>query len=103
MAIYEITSEKFEEFNPRRERNASMLMTEKSWFRDTAGNVIGVAFVDRVDKDWNWAILGRDERGEFRWIEGGVSLANQAQAETALKTKMLEIEKTGATEFPQGD
>jgi len=77
----------------------AMVATEKAWFADSAGEIIGAILFDRSDKDWNYVILGPDDVGDFRWIGGGTSFKDRQTAETAILAAMSEIEKTGkATE-----
>jgi 3',5'-cyclic AMP phosphodiesterase CpdA len=48
-------------------------------------------------------ILGRDERGAFRWIEGDSSFEAEAVAKQKLTAAMHRIDQSGETVFPQGD
>lgn len=103
MAIHSISKAEWLAFGPDRNPMLDAIATEKAWFRDDAKNVIASLFVDHADKDWNFVVLGRDERGKFRWIAGDSSFETRELALEKLTAKMLEFEKSGETVFPQGD
>ncbi len=103
MAIKRLTKAQFDSFNPARGPAIAAIATEKSWFSDDAGNVIGAVLLDHSDQDWNYVILGRDERGTFRWIEGDSSFKTQAEAEQKLNAAMSKLAESGEKTFPQGD
>ena len=103
MAIKTITKVQFDAFSPARTPMATAIATEKAWFTDDAGNIVGTVMFDQSDKDWNYVILGRDERGALRWIEGDSSFSSQDEAEQRLTAAMSKIEESGKTVFPQGD
>jgi hypothetical protein len=103
MPIRAISRGDFEKFKPARHPILSVTIDEVEWFADDDGVVIGVLARDKSDKDWSIAALGRDERGEFRMIDGAVSIANQDDARTELKAKMEKALASGDKMFPQGD
>jgi hypothetical protein len=103
MAIMQIEKSEFDKFKPARNPMLAAISVEECWYRDSAGNVIGVVIFDKTDRDWTWVALGRDERGNFRAIEVTSSIADKADAQTSLVTKLSEIERTGQSVFPQGD
>jgi hypothetical protein len=103
MAIKTLSKAQFDAFNPARGPMIGAIATEKAWFADDAGNVIGTVLLDRTDNDWNYVILGRDERGAFRWIQGDSSFETRDRAEQKLIEAMAKIEESGETVFPQGD
>ena len=103
MAIKSLTQSQFDAFNPQRAPGVEAIATEKSWFADDAGNVIGTILLDRSDNDWNYVILGRDESGAFRWIEGDSSFQTQELAQEKLIAAMTKLESSGEPVFPQGD
>ncbi len=103
MAIKTITKQQFDAFGPARSPMVTSIATEKLWFSDDDANIIGTVMLDHSDKDWNYVILGRDENGDFRWIEGDSSFPSQEDGERELKAAMSKIEAAGDTVFPQGD
>src|SRR5688572_21411739 len=103
MAIRSVTKQEFNKFKPARSPMSLTMIQEVEWFADDAGNVIGVLAQDKFDKDWSVAVLGRDERGSFRFIDGTTCIQNQSDARTELKKRMEKAVTTGDTVFPQGD
>jgi len=65
--------------------------------------VLGVVIRDRIDNDWVFLVLGRNERGQFRGIENDVSLPTQAETRNKLIERMTQIEQSGESIFSQGD
>lgn len=65
--------------------------------------VIATLGRDRIDHDYSWAILGRDETGVFRAFDLNVSMPSLEEARGLLHAKIAEISATNAKEFPQGD
>jgi ribosomal protein L30 len=52
-----------------------LLLTEElEWFATRDERLLGIVLRDRVDDDFRWAILARDERLRFRAIDNNVSL-----------------------------
>ncbi|MBI4256871.1 hypothetical protein HY626_02330 [Candidatus Uhrbacteria bacterium] len=82
---------------------AAILATEVEWYSDAAENVLGAILRDHTDNDWNYVILGRDERGVFRWIGGDVSFDSIESARGALHLKIEEFSRRGDVVYPQGD
>ena len=80
---------------------------ETEWYwgnsRDGEPVVAGIVVEDIVDKDWSWVLLMRDERGDFRAIEVGVSLPTDYKASEILVEKMINILKSDKKIEPQGD
>lgn len=81
------------------------MTTEVSWWSDLDGKIIGTVFIDGVDRDYAWAMLARDLRGQFRWIDGNASLRSERVATAELRIAIEE--KCRAPDFsgwePQGD
>jgi hypothetical protein len=103
MAIRSVSRDEFDKFKPARSPILEMTIEEVEWFADDGGIVIGVLARDRADDDWSAAILGRDERGQFRAIDMAVSVKTRDEARTLLNAKMEKALATGETVFPQGD
>ena len=84
---------------------ARAMTTEVSWWADLDGKIIGTVFIDGVDRDYSWAMLARDLRGQFRWIDGNASLLSEriatAQLRIAIEEKCRDPGFSGWE--PQGD
>jgi hypothetical protein len=105
MAINRLNKYQFERFPAQRTPHVSMglIAKEVAWFVDSASTVLGVILLDNADKDWNYVVLGRDEHGDFRWIDGNSSFDSLEKPEAELKTKMQPFVDSGEKVFPQGD
>ena len=92
------------EFNDRTEHAYAPLtaftIAHEHWV-DRKGVLLGVVTLDRLDRDWGYVVLGRDERGRFRAIDAACSLPSLKKARDALQGSMREISESGATLFPQ--
>ena len=103
MAIESLTKVQFDAFRPARNLNLLPIGEEAEWFADEARNILGVLVRDRVDDDWGYVILGRDEESRFRAVTLDVSIETRDKAREQLLGAMAEIEQLGATVFPQGE
>lgn len=103
MSIIERTKSDFDKYKPARGPLTGTLILEKAWFASQSETILGVVTFDVTDKDWGFAILGRDENGQFRGIDSQISLATMETARDALLAAMVEIVVTGQSMFPQGD
>ena len=56
---------------------------------------------DKFDNDWGYAVLGRDTKGRFRYIDGKVSIATQDACRDELLGKLAEYEASGRAVFNQ--
>jgi hypothetical protein len=65
--------------------------------------VLGLVVWDRVDQDFGWVMLGRDERLRFRAVAVQASLPSADSARNALSAKMIEAATQADTAFHQGD
>ena len=66
------------------------------------GNVLGLILLDNYDNDWFLVVLGRDENGDFRMIDGEISLS-EVEAKTRLNAKLVGYPTSGRAVFRQGD
>jgi hypothetical protein len=101
MAVESITKVRFEELTPDRNSFAFIAAQEKNWFAHDTGDLMGTLSWDRADKQWNFAVLGRDQNGTFRWVEGGKSITTQEEAEERLAQSMERLAATGKKVFPK--
>ena len=97
--IQTISEEKFLSYNPPRPPNI-VTITEIGWWADDAENICGVLSMDKTDRDWQFAVLGRDTNGNFRGIVGEHSFASLDGAKSRLLEVMVRIEESGETVFP---
>jgi hypothetical protein len=85
----------------RGENVAPFLVNEYGWYATNEENLSAVLFLDRTDKDYGFAVLGRDTAGTHRWIDGEHSFATKGEAQERLMAMMSKYEQSGKMVFPQ--
>lgn len=81
-----------------------VLYTEElDWFEYDNERLLGILIKDRVESDFSCAVLGRDERGRYRFVNGKVSEETQLEALKELEKLFEEEGKRPAEEHFQGD
>lgn len=103
MAIKKLTREHFDTLVPPRNPALSAVADERAWYADDTESILGVILFDHSDQDWNYVVLGRDEHGVFRWIDGDSSFRGQSEAEQKLSGAITAFADSGETTFLQGD
>lgn len=101
MAIKSITRQQFNGFKPTRQGMVTAITVEREWFADETETVIGTVLFDRIDGDWSWVALGRDQKGKFRAIDVGIDNSSQDIARTKLWDAMQKAVAMGQAVFPQ--
>lgn len=61
------------------------------WYSVDEANIIGTLLIDKIDKDWSYVILAKEEDGEYRLTEVKVSIENDDLAKKELKMKMRDF------------
>lgn len=102
MAIKSIAAARFEALCFSRQPLIKLYAEEREWYADVQENVLGVILFDKIDSDWSFLLLGRDELARFSAIDGGVSFSSPDKARQALQHKMMQYSVAGETVFPQG-
>ena len=81
-----------------------LLLTEEvEWHATSDERVLGVVTRDRIDHDFGWVALGRDERLRFRAVAVNASLPRQDAARQQLFQRMRGLATEPDTKFHQGD
>ncbi|MEM5503744.1 hypothetical protein WNY81_02690 [Shewanella frigidimarina] len=75
---------------------------EIEWYSNENNAILGTILADNIDNDFVVVILGRDEVGVFRWIDGLVGINSIDEARGTLIEKIGLQSASGAEEFPQG-
>jgi len=65
--------------------------------------VLGMVIMDLTDRDYNFVILARDERGRFRAVDVGETYFTRRMAEVALAKRLPEVNDWEDVAFEQGD
>jgi hypothetical protein len=79
------------------------LVREIEWLETADERVLGVVTVDRIDHDYGWVALGRDEKLRFRAINVNASLPDANAARAQLVAEMEKQANAPDTAFHQGD
>lgn len=90
----------FDEMQPQRHPDAMAFVREVAWYATKERAILGVVFEDRTDRDYAWAILGRDLNGRFRAIEMEHSLARPDDARLQVHSRLCALRAAGTTIFP---
>ncbi|MCG8363001.1 MAG: hypothetical protein MJA27_06660 [Pseudanabaenales cyanobacterium] len=76
---------------------------EIEWYIDERNVLIATIFLDKIDEDFNFVILGRDANKVYRCIDTGVSFESIEDARKVLEEKIDKYSEEGQEEYPQGD
>ena len=80
-----------------------LYVEEIEWFATPDEQLIGMIVHDRIDHDFGWVILGRDERLRFRAIEVGASLPDRDAAYVQLLDAIKIQSDLPDASYHQGD
>src|SRR5437870_2600001 len=103
MAAKAISRARFEALAFSRVPTIKLIIEEREWYADQDENVLGIITWDKIDHDWGYVVLGRDERALFRAIETNVSFPNAEVARRELDLRLSYYTVTGEKVFSQGD
>ena len=101
MAIKEISQH--ESLRLRGADQPPFIVSEYGWYVTEGEHLSGVLFLDKTDKDYGFAVLGRDEDGIHRWIDGEHSFTTKSEAHDRLMAMLTKYEESGKTVFPQSN
>jgi len=74
---------------------------EHGWFSDETNAFLGVVIRDKIDNDWGYVVLARDQHFRFRAIEMEASLLTRDRARMDLQEKMADLLAAPQRIFPQ--
>jgi hypothetical protein len=80
-----------------------LLVQEYDWLATNDERVLGILTWDRIDHDFGWIALGRDERLRYRAVDVNASLATSEAARADLIEAMRRLQAQEDHEFYQGD
>jgi hypothetical protein len=63
---------------------------ELEWYATDDGRLLGSVVLDKIDRDFSWVVLCRDDRGKYRATAYDTSLPSQDAARRALSAAMGE-------------
>ena len=99
--IKPISTARFEALCFMRRPTIKLYAEEREWYSDQDGNVLGIVLLDKIDHDWSYVVLGRDELARFSAIHQDVSYLTVDKAREALHNKMLQYGLAGETDSPK--
>lgn len=74
---------------------------EHGWFSEETGSFLGVLVRDKIDHDWGFVVLARDEHFRFRAVDANVSFGTRDDARRHLQLKVAEYLRSSKRIFPQ--
>lgn len=98
-----LSQPRFEALLYRRSPFTWYIFKELEWWSTDDESLLAAITLDRIDDDYAYIVLGRDETGVFRGVANQVSFLTQDEARSAMLCTMVELAKDGAQEFPQED
>jgi hypothetical protein len=81
----------------------TLYVKEIEWYATTGERLVGMLTHDRIDDDFGWVILGRDERLRFRAIDVNASLPTVEAAREQLFLRLREHHAEPDEAYYQGD
>jgi len=98
MAIKKITKNQFNSYPNEKNAMSSFVAKEKQWFADDENNLLGTVLLDNFDKDWSYVIMAKESDGNYRFIDGKVSLETMEISRLELRTRMTYLAREGKIE-----
>ena len=83
------------------ETNVLGITTEEGWFTDESESFLGVLLSDKIDHDWGYVILARDEHFIFRAIDTAHSMQTREMARQELQLAIAGLVMQSQRIFPQ--
>lgn len=102
---HQITRRQFDAYFYSRMPLVRFQAIEVEWYSFLNNTLLGIVFQDVTDRDYGFAIMGRDTRNLFRWINGSKDFhATPAEARENLALLVNSIyAKDPLNIYPQGD
>lgn len=95
MAMRSIRQKEFERLQVERKPMEKLVVEQREWFANESAALLGSVFFDTSESCWGWALLGRDEQGEYRIVRMDGNLAGNAEAREVLRDQMARAELGG--------
>ena len=80
-----------------------LIVDELEWYATRDGRLIGMVTFDKINHDYGWVILGRDERHRFRAIKVNVSYPSKDASRTDLFSELANHHAEPDESFYQSD
>lgn len=85
----------FDSFKFAKNPDPYTVTEEKEWFSDTNKNILGTVFRDRIDDDYGYLVLSKDETDIFSTIDVEVNIPNRYDARMELFVAMEKYVESG--------
>ncbi|MCH8062036.1 MAG: glycosaminoglycan attachment protein [Chloroflexi bacterium] len=102
IAIVAISKSQFQATRGMEISNEHPIVMEDGWFSDDTGSFLAVVVRDKIDGDWGYVVLARDEYFQFRPIEFKSDIAHRDDARKNLQFKMADLVRESQRIFPHG-
>ena len=96
MSIQTIPRPEFDRRLPLNPALENMMVEQVEWFSSKSGHLLGAIAKGRGFSDWNYAILKRDRKGDFRVRKVMGNFFNLRAARIDLLLSMAGLEKLGS-------
>ena len=96
-----ISKSDFQDFCGFTVDDSNPFLAEDGWFIDGTEGFLGVVVQHKIDKDWGYVILARDEFFQFRAINSVASILVRDTARAELQFAMAKLAAVGQRIFPQ--
>lgn len=100
--VRSISKARFEALSYARAPLIKLYSDEIEWYSNEENIILGIILIDRTDSDYVVVLMGRDEVGVFRYIDGEHGINHIIEARDVLISKIEHYSKKGKIEFPQG-
>ena len=97
-----ITKREFESMCGFAGHDSNPFFTEEGWFIDETESFLGVVVQHKVDQDWGYVVLARDEHFQFRAIETAASKLSRLIARRELQFAISNLVAGAQRIFRQG-
>jgi hypothetical protein len=96
-----IRKEQFDRFRPPDLGLESLMVWQMEWFANKAGTTIGTLALCKADKGWNYAVLRRDQTGDFQVHKLGGDAFSLDDARSDFLLEMGAAEKSSLETCPE--
>jgi len=100
--VRSISKARFEALSYARAPLIKLYSDEVEWYSNEENSILGIILLDRTDSDYVVVIMGRDEVGVFRYIDGTHGIIDISEARAFLISKIQDYSQRDTSEFPQG-
>ncbi len=86
--IVSLLKSEFENYKFERMPGPDSVTEEKEWFSDRNNNILGIVFRDKIDNDYGYLVLGKNENDFFSTIDVEINFEDRSTARNELYISM---------------